>query len=229
MAALPDGCADLILTDLPYGMTANAWDEVIDLSSLWKLWKRLLCPRGAVVLHGMGLFHARLILSNPRWYRYSWVWRKSNVTGFLNARKQPLRACELIAVFYPRQCTYNPQFTMGRPYRSAARLAKSDNYGICGPHVTVSDGRRYPIDILEVKSAITENGRTVHPTQKPVELERYLIRTYTNEGATVLDCCMGSGTTGVAAMLEGRKFIGIEKDDHYYATACDRISQASLH
>jgi site-specific DNA-methyltransferase (adenine-specific) len=198
MKSIPDGSVDLILCDLPYGTTRNKWDSVIDLPSLWREYNRI--SRGPVVLTCAQPFTSALITSNLNKFKYCWVWKKSKPTGHLNAKKQPLRNTEDIAVFYENQPTYNPQGT--RP--TDVMVSRTNRQTVTG----------YPTTILEFA---TETG--AHPTQKPVALMEYLVRTYTNEGETVLDNCMGSGTTGVACVNTGRRFIGIEKDDGYFEIA----------
>lgn len=217
MRDLPDRSIDLILCDLPYGTTQNKWDAIIPFDDLWGEYERIC--KGTVVLTSAQPFTSALVMSKPDWFKYQWVWDKSQITGFLNAKKQPLRRHEDILVFYRQQPTYNPQFTEGSTY-SRTRKHTSDNYGAQAENKTESDGRRYPTSILAVPHQRNSGG---HPTQKPVALMEYLIRTYTNEGDTVLDNCMGSGTTGVACVNTGRKFIGMEKEPEYFAMAYQRI------
>jgi len=226
MPTLEPGSVDMILCDLPYGTTQNKWDAVIPFAPLWGNYWRLLKPAGAVVLTAAQPFTSALVMSQPRHFRYDWVWKKPKGTGHLNAKKMPMRDKEDIAVFYREQCTYNPQFGSGEAYKNKAGKHKesglSDNYGDFGTHREGSDGKRYPKQVLEF--GVVERG-TVHPTQKPVALMEYLIRTYTNEGDVVLDNTMGSGTTGVACARSGRKFIGIERDPKYFDIACDRVEK----
>ena len=214
MNYIPDGSVDMILCDLPYGMTQNQWDCQIPLDELWKQYKRIIKPNGAIVLTSNGIFTAKLMLSQPSMFKYKWVWVKSKPTNFLNAKKQPLRKHEDICVFYKKQPTYNPQMTQGTPYDKGTRKDQlCGNYGDFEPVRVASEGERYPIDIIYVKTAECE-GEVLHPTQKPVELGRYLIRTYTNPGDIVLDNTFGSGSFLVAALMEGRNFIGIEKNEN---------------
>ncbi len=214
MKLIPDESVDMILCDLPYGMTQNQWDCYIDLEKLWNEYNRIIKPNGAIVLTSNGLFTAKLILSQPKIYKYKWVWEKSKPTNFLNAKKQPLRKHEDICVFYKKQPIYNPQMTQGLPYDKGTRKDQlSGNYGNFNPSHVFSDGERYPTDIIYVKTAESE-GDVLHPTQKPIELGRYLIRTYTNVGDVVLDNTFGSGSFLVAALMEGRNFIGIEKNEN---------------
>lgn len=236
MSKMPDGCIDMILCDLPYGTTQNKWDSVIPLEELWTQYKRVLKPKGAVVLTSLGMFTAQLMLSQPKMYKYRWIWQKSKATNFLNAKKQPLRKFEDICVFYRQQPTYNPQMVEGEPYDKGIRKNQlSGSYGDFQPAHVRSDGLRYPTDIIYFKTAESE-GDVWHPTQKPVELGRYLVRTYTNPGDIVLDNTCGSGSFLVAALLEGRNFIGIEKNEDvalfkkkeidYIAIATNRIVKA---
>lgn len=236
MSKMPNGCIDMILCDLPYGTTQNKWDSVIPLEELWTQYKRVLKPNGAVVLTSLGMFTAQLMLSQPKMYKYRWIWQKSKATNFLNAKKQPLRKFEDICVFYRQQPTYNPQMVEGEPYDKGIRKNQlSGSYGDFQPAHVRSDGLRYPTDIIYFKTAESE-GDVWHPTQKPVELGRYLVRTYTNPGDIVLDNTCGSGSFLVAALLEGRNFIGIEKNEDvalfkkkeidYIAIATNRIVKA---
>jgi site-specific DNA-methyltransferase (adenine-specific)/modification methylase len=204
----------MILCDLPYGMTQNQWDCYIDLDKLWSEYNRIIKPNGAIVLTSNGIFTAKLILSQPKLYKYKWVWEKSKPTNFLNAKKQPLRKHEDVCVFYKKQPVYNPQMTAGEPYDKGVRKDQlCGNYGEFSPWHVYSDGERYPTDIIYVKTAESE-GDVLHPTQKPIELGRYMIRTYTNAGDVVLDNTFGSGSFLVAALMEGRNFIGIEKNEN---------------
>ena len=212
MKHIPSGLVDLVLCDLPYGTTQNQWDSVIDLGELWKQYERVIKPNGAIVLTSQGVFTAKLILSNEKLFKYKIVWEKSKPTNFLNAKKQPLRKHEDICVFYKKQPYYNPQMTLGEPYNKGVRKNQlSGSYGDFGPVEVKSEGERYPTDIVYFKTAESE-GTVYHPTQKPVALGRYLIRTFTKEGDLVLDNTCGSGSFLVAALLENRQFIGIEKN-----------------
>ena len=213
MKEIPDESIDMILCDLPYGTTQNKWDSIIPLEQLWSEYNRIIKPNGAIVLTSQGVFTAQLILSQSKLFKYKWVWEKSKPTNFLNAKKQPLRKHEDVCVFYKKQPTYNPQMTEGEPYNKGLRKNQlSGSYGDFQPVHVQSDGERYPVDIVYVKTAESE-GEVVHPTQKPVALGRYLIKTYTNPGDIVLDNTFGSGSFLVAALLEGRNFIGIEKNE----------------
>ena len=210
MRVIPDGSIDLILCDLPYGTTQNHWDSVIPLEELWAAYDRILKPNGAVVLTSQGLFTSKLMLSNQKHFKFKLVWVKSKPTNFLNAKKQPLRKHEDVCVFYRKQPTYNPQMTPGEPYDKGFRKNQlSGSYGDFSPVHVRSDGDRYPTDVIYFKTAESE-GPVVHPTQKPVELGRYLVRTFSNPGDLVLDNTFGSGSFLLSAALEGRDFVGIE-------------------
>ncbi|MEO6866890.1 MAG: site-specific DNA-methyltransferase [Gaiellales bacterium] len=211
MLELPAASVDMILCDLPYGTTRNGWDSVIDLEALWTQYLRVAKPNAAIVLFSQGLFTARLIMSRPELFRYKLVWEKSKPTNFLNAPRQPLRKHEDICIFYRSQPTYVPQMSQGAPYDKGVRKSQqTGSYGNFAP-VRVRDetGQRFPTDIVYCKTAESE-GAVWHPTQKPVELARYLVRTYTAPGDVVLDNACGVGSFPLAAALEGRRFIGIE-------------------
>jgi DNA modification methylase len=229
MKDIPDESLDMILCDLPYGTTACKWDAVIPFEPLWEQYKRIVKVDGAVILFAAQPFTSALVMSNHSMFKYDWVWKKPKGTGHLNAKKQPMRDKEDILVFYRKQPTYNPQFTAGVPYKNkagkdhSASTSMTDNYGSYTNFRNDNEGKRYPKQVLEF--GVVERG-TVHPTQKPVALMEYLIKTYTNEGETVLDNTMGSGTTGVACANTGRKFIGIEKDEGYFKIAEQRIKEA---
>ena len=213
MKDIPEQSIDMILCDLPFGITQNKWDTVIDFQRLWQHYERIIKPNGVIVLNSQGIFTARLILSNEKLFKYKLSWIKSKSTNFLNAKKQPLRKHEDICVFYKNQPVYHPQMRQGEPYSRGLRKPKlTGSYGDFKPSFVESrDGKRYPNDVVYFKTA-EHDGRIVHPTQKPVSLGRYLIRTYTNPGAIILDNACGSGTYLVAAALEDRRFIGIEKN-----------------
>lgn len=212
MPEFPDHSIDMVLCDLPYGTTQNKWDSVIPLEDLWREYKRIVKENGSVVLTSQGVFTALLILSNVEGFKYKIVWEKSKPTNFLNAKKQPLRKHEDICVFYKKQSTYNPQMSKGVPYDKGYRKTQlSGSYGDFQTVHVSSKGERYPTDVVYFKTAESE-GKVWHPTQKPVELGRYLIRTYSNPGDIVLDNTCGSGSFLVSALLEGRNFIGIEKN-----------------
>lgn len=212
MKAIPDKSIDMVLCDLPYGTTQNKWDSEIDLNKLWREYKRIVKDNGAIILTSQGIFTAKLILSNEKMFKYKIVWIKSKATNFLNAKKQPLRKHEDICVFYKKQPTYNPQMTLGDPYNKGVRKNQlTGSYGVFSPVKVESQGLRYPTDLVYFKTPESE-GKVYHSTQKPVELGRYLIKTYSNEGDLILDNTCGSGSFLVSAILENRNFIGIEKN-----------------
>lgn len=227
MKDIPDGSADMVLADLPFGTTCNSWDSVIPLDRLWEQYHRICKPNAAILIFGQPPFSAVLMISNMKELRYEWIYEKANATGFLNAKKMPLKAHESVFVFYRKLPTYNPQFTDGKPYRKDDGERKSTNYGkFMREKHRQYDGGRYPRSVLKFKNCSWGNDRGLHPTQKPVALLEYLIRTYTNKGETVLDNTMGSGSTGVAAVNTGRSFIGMELDPGYFETAQKRIAEA---
>jgi site-specific DNA-methyltransferase (adenine-specific) len=220
MKTLGSGSVDLLLVDLPYGVTArNPWDAVIPFVSLWSAYERIVKENGAMVFTATQPFASALVMSKPEWFKYEWVWRKQQGTGFLNAKKQPLRNHEQILVFYRKQPTYNPQMTEGKPYKCLSGEGSTD-YGEQVRVITENLGTRHPLTVQDFKY----DKSKVHPTQKPVALMEYLIRTYTNEDDVVLDNCMGSGTTGVACKNLNREFIGIEQNPEYFELAKNRIS-----
>ena len=217
MKEIPDKSVDMILCDLPYGTTQNKWDSVIHLGNLWLEYKRIC--RGAIVLTAQTPFDKVLGASNLEMLKYEWIWEKSKATGHLNAKKMPMKAHENVLVFYKSLPTYNPQ---GLVRKTVPTIRKGGNNGTNygkSDKDALQEFENYPRSILPVAS----EGKTVRPTQKPVALMEYLIRTYTNEGDMVLDNCMGSGTTGVACRNLHRKFIGVEMDETYYNIAKNRI------
>ena len=229
MKEIPDGSVDAVICDPPYGTTACKWDSVIPLDKMWEQLKRIIKPSGAIVLTASQPFTSNLIMSNTQMFKYCWVWNKVLPRGHLNAKKMPLRVFEDIVVFYSKPCTYNPQKTTGHKRKVArTRYTKEgDGNQVYGKEVrdTFYDSdERYPTGIIEISTA-NQHGK-VHPTQKPVTLMEYLIKTYTNEGDIVLDFTMGSGTTGVACANTNRKFIGIEQDEKYFSIAKNRIETA---
>ena len=211
---------DMILTDPPFGTTRNKWDSIIPLDEMWKRLDKLIKPNGAIILFAQTPFDKVLGASNLKMLRYEWIWNKKLGTGHLNAKKMPMKQHENILVFYKKLPTYNPQMREGQPYHKTSSTTSS-NYGKQTATEWTSDGGRYPISILEFSNA-NRNNR-LHPTQKPVDLLEYLIKTYTNEGELVLDFTMGSGSTGVACLNTNRKFIGIEIEEKYFNIAKDRI------
>ncbi|MCK8624584.1 site-specific DNA-methyltransferase [Apilactobacillus sp. TMW 2.2459] len=213
MSLIPDNSIDMVLVDLPYGTTQNKWDSIIPLEALWKDYHRIVKTNGAMVFTASGLFTAQLMMSNTKEYKYKYVWEKSKATNFLNAKRQPLRKHEDILVFYRKQPTYNPQMRSGKAYSKGIRKNQvTGSYGDFSPILVKSSGKRYPTDVIYFKTAESE-GPVVHPTQKPVNLGRYLIKTFTNPGDVVLDNTSGSGSFLVSALIEGRNFVGIEKNE----------------
>jgi site-specific DNA-methyltransferase (adenine-specific) len=223
MPRIASASVDMVLCDLPYGTTQNKWDAVIPLEPLWKEYNRICKLNGAMVFTAQTPFDKILGASNITNLKYEWIWEKGRATGHLNAKIQPMKAHENILVFYRNQCFFNPQRTPGKRYHVGGGASKLDNYGDFTTERENDGLLRYPRSIQNFK---TEIG--VHPTQKPVALVEYLIRTYTNEGDTVLDNTMGSGTTGVACANTGRNFIGIEQDENYFKIAQERIFQAEM-
>lgn len=221
MKDIHDKSIDMILCDLPYGTTKNKWDSVINLDLLWKQYERIIKDNGCIILFAQTPFDKVLGTSNLKLLKYEWIWQKDNGTGFLNAKKMPLKLHENILVFYKNTPTYNPQMRKGfKPYSQKSGRGSS-NYGEQIRVITENDGTRYPVDIVEFK----RDKNKLHPTQKPVALLEYLIKTYTNEGNLVLDNCMGSGSTGVACKNLNRSFIGIELDENYFNIAKERIEK----
>jgi len=221
MKEIPDGSVDMVLCDLPYGTTQNKWDSVIPLAPLWAEYWRV-CT-GPVVLTAAQPFASALVMSDLARFKYEWVWVKSKITGVLNAKKMPVRKHELVLVFSAAPTTYNAQ-GLAQKNSITKQGGNSDNYGARNSAGYLQEWTNWPRDVLEIAS----EGSTVHPTQKPVALMEYLIRTYTNMGDTVLDNTMGSGTTGVACGNTGRHFIGIERDPDYFAIAERRIAEVSV-
>ena len=226
MKEIPDGSVDLILTDPPFGTTKCSWDSVIPFEPMWNELKRIIKPNGAIVLFGSEPFSSLLRCSNLKMFKYDWIWEKSKATGFLNSKKQPLRAHEIISVFYSKPPTYTPQMTEGVAYNKGVRKeqTRNDVYGSFDQVEVKSDGLRFPRSVQYFKTAESEGG--YHKTQKPVALLEYLIKTYTQENETVLDFTMGSGSTIVAAINTKRKSIGIEMDEGYFDVAVKRIEEA---
>ena len=230
MKLIPSGSIDAIITDPPYGTTQCKWDSVIPFEPMWEQLNRIIKPNGAIVLFGNEPFSSALRMSNIKNYKYDWVWDKNKPTGMLNAKRQPLRRFENVIVFYKKQCTYNPQKTINPKgvekrslYAYNRKNAGGETTGELKKDLRSSDyeaDKLLPVNIQVFKKP----NKPIHPTQKPVELMEYLIKTYTNENETVLDFTMGSGSTGVAAKNLNRKFIGIELDDKYFEIAENRIN-----
>ena len=228
MQEIPDESMDMILADLPYGTSRNTWDVQIPMKPLWEQIERVIKKHGAIVLHAQGMFTADLMQSNRKLWRYNLVWQKTQPTGFLNANRMPMRAHEDICVFYKAPPVYNPQKTYGHERKVSTAehkrgSRKSTDYG--DYKLTSYDStERYPTSVL--RFATDKQKSAVHSTQKPVALEEWLIKSYTQPGQIVLDMCMGSGSTGVAAISTGRSFVGIEIEPAYYAIATRRIMEA---
>lgn len=230
MSEIATGSVDLILTDPPYGTTACKWDAVIPFEPMWAQVWRVLKPNGAAVLFAAQPFTSALVMSQPQKFRYSWVWEKSKATSFLWAKRRPMAAHEDIIVFAKRLPSYFPQMTSGQPYSKGTRKDTvqeqlKQGKAVKGTAIKNESGERFPRTVQKFTTA--EREGKLHPTQKPVALMEYLIRTYTNEGETVLDFTMGSGTTGVACVNTRRQFIGIERDPDYFQIARSRIDAAS--
>lgn len=222
MQKIPDKSIDMILCDLPYGTTRNRWDIVLPLDKLWEQYERIIKDKGAIVLTAQTPFDKTLGSSNLKLLRYKWIWEKAFGTGHLNANQMPLKSHENILVFYKELPIYNPQFTYGKPYRQMNGRKNSKNYGKQRTEVeTVNNGYRYPKSVLFFES----EKNNFHPTQKPVALFEYFIKTYTNEGDTVLDNCIGSGTTAIACLNTKRNFIGFESNQEYFEKAMERIKK----
>jgi len=225
MQNIPDNSIDAIICDLPYGVTKNKWDSLIDLDLLWKQYERVIVENGAIVLFGQDKFSARLMFSNEKLHRYNLIWQKTTPTGHLNAKRMPLRSHEDILVFYKKLPTYNPQKTTvhkrkvstAKHKRNSKKTTNYNEHGL----TTYNSTERYPKSVLTFTT--DKQKSALHPTQKPLELIKYLVRTYTNENDWVLDNTMGSGTTGVACLKTKRNFIGIELDKKYFNIAQNRI------
>lgn len=233
MKEIPDKSIDLILCDLPYNTTKCKWDVIIDFDSLWSEYKRIIKDTGAIVLFGKEPFSSKLRVSNLEWYKYDWIWVKDTKSNFMQANHQPLNNIELISVFGPGyvreikdkpMMKYNPQFSDGKEYKLPKESKTTDLFGEnhkngVYKHYERDTSKRYPYNIIHFNMV---RGK-VHPTQKPVDLLEYLIKTYTDEGDVVLDNCMGSGSTGVACLNLNRDFIGIEKEEKYFNIAKSRL------
>ncbi len=228
MPNLPDGCIDMVMCDPPYGTTACKWDSIIPLEPMWVQLKRLIKPNGAIVMTASQPFTTTLIASNMKMFKYCWVWEKNTVTGFMQAKTKPLKSHEDVIVFGDFKMAaqyfkgvYNPAGIVGVGDKTYSNKRKADHITGDRKSGTAQSNTGYPKDVLRIDSAI----KTVHPTQKPVALMEYLIKTYTNEGEVVLDFAIGSATTAVACIKTGRKYIGIEKEEKYYDVAQARIKE----
>lgn len=225
MKKIPSSSIDMVLCDLPYGTTQCKWDAVIPFGALWEQLSRIVKDHGAIILTASQPFTSALVMSNPKMFRYSWVWEKSKATGYLNAKIRPLVAHEDVLVFSKKTLRYRPQMWQGEPYNKGEALRPTDVYGSQkAVLVENKDGMRYPRSVQYFKTAESE-GKVIHPTQKPLALFEYLIQTYSEQGEVVLDCCMGSGTTAVAAARTGRHFIGFEMDAGYAKKSAVRIEE----
>lgn len=231
MKEIPDNSIDMVLTDPPYGTTQCKWDTPIDFNPMWKELHRIVKKDGAICIFGVEPFSSTLRVSNLGNFKYDWIWQKDKATNHLNAKKQPMRRNEIISVFYKKQCLYQPQLSKKDPKNvrpPTTKRKQAENYG----KMTAESIRSIPVDMsypnetLEFRGCFGDKGKSLHPTQKPVELLEYLIKTYTLEGETVLDFTMGSGSTGVACKNLKRNFIGIEKDKEYFRIAEQRIKDA---
>jgi len=221
MQKIEDKSIDLIAADLPYGVSNNKWDTVIPLEEMWQQFERIAKEKAIIVLTATQPFATSLICSRKELFKYDLIWEKNQASGQLNVNKMPLRAHEHLLVFYKKHGTYNEQRLEGVPYKVTRKATwKSQGYGEQKEHTTVNDGYRNARSVIKMGN---QRKKGNHPTQKPVELMEYIIKVYSNEQDTVLDCCMGNGTTGVAAKLLNRKFIGIELDQHWFYQAKKRI------
>ena len=230
MKNIPDKSVDLVLTDPPYGSTSCAWDSVIPLEPMWKELKRIIKKNGAIVLFGTEPFSSQLRLSNLDWFKYDWIWEKSKCGSAFTSKYRPQSKHEIISVFGKGRVNYYPQMEEGEPYKRTRKVNNGDKpnnhkLGVTSESETVNTGYRYPSTVQFFQQRWRRQDQ-VHPTQKPVALMEYLIKTYSNEGDVVLDFCAGSGTTGVAAKNLNRNFIGIEMDEGYFKIAKERIEKA---
>lgn len=223
MKKIPDKSIDLILCDLPYGITNHKWDVIIPFDQMWEQYDRIIKDNGAMVLFGAEPFSSQLRVSNLKEYRYDWIWCKSRATLFQSSHRRPMNKHETISVFYKHQPTYNPQMGKGTPYKNkGGQVRQASGFVRSGMKIipTKNKGTRFPTTLLEFPNG---NHARLHPTQKPVNILEYLIKTYTNKDDVVLDNCMGSGSTGEACLNTGRNFIGFEMDSHYFKVAQDRL------
>lgn len=237
MKRIPDGSVDCIICDLPYGTTACPWDSVIPFGELWGQYKRIIKPAGAIALFCSQPFTSALVMSNIEWFKYCWIWVKNRSTGHVHAKNKPLKKHEEIAVFSPgttvhasqssKRMTYNPQGLVRTPEGTVRRRNDKGDDAVmsyrASYHDTPYDWENYPESLLYAD--MVRGEERMHPTQKPVDLVQYLVRTYSNPGDIVLDNCMGSGTTAVACIREGRHYIGFETDPDYFRKACERIER----
>ena len=223
MKILPDNSVDMVLADPPYGTTQNKWDTVVDMDTFWKEIKRVTKKNSAILIFTQMPFTATVVMSNSKMFRYEWICEKHNPTGFLNAKRMPLKCHENVLVFYDKLPTYNPQMIQGKPHSHGGTGRQSKNYGSYDDTKRIISNTYFPRDVIKVNWK--ESTRGLHPTQKPVSLCEYFIKTYSNKGDIILDPFIGSGTTAVAAVNTGRKYIGFEQDDKYFDTAQNRLEK----
>jgi len=221
MKNIKEKSIDCILTDLPYGITKNEWDIEIDLKLLWENFNNILKPNGIIILTAVQPFTSKLVISNQKMFKYEIIWEKTIGSGQLNIKHQPLRVHESILIFYNKRGTYNEQLTEGKPYSINRTKVKGSGYNKQTSSNKQNDGYRHAKSVIKISNPRIKDG---HPTQKPIELLEYLVKTYTNENDTVLDCCMGSGSTGVACINLNRNFIGIELNNEYFEKAKDYLN-----
>ena len=224
MGKIPEHSINAIITDLPYGVSKNNWDTTLDLDKMWKLFKRILCKDGIVILTASGKFTAKLMMSNISMFKYDLIWEKTINSGQLNVKKMPLRSHENILIFYNKNKTYNEQKTKGKPYKIKRKDTTGDGYGNQTESNKDNTGYRHARSVIKISNPRIKGG---HPTEKPVELMEYLVKTYTNEKDTVLDCCMGCGSTGIASLKNNRNFIGIELEKKYFDKSHEKIGAQS--
>ncbi|HCT4330319.1 site-specific DNA-methyltransferase [Morganella morganii] len=225
LPTIESGTIDMVCADIPYGTTQCKWDSVLNLQRMWEELYRVAKPEAAIVLFSAQPFTSVLVASNIRDWKTEWIWEKTHATGFLNAKRQPLRAHENIQVFYRKPPVYNPQMTHGHERKTSSRgEPKTEVYGAATKMVSYDSTSRYPRDVQKFPSDKQKNGG-LHPTQKPVSFVQYLIETYSNQGETVLDFTMGSGTAAIASKNSGRRFIGIERELQYYKIAKQRVNE----
>lgn len=223
LQSIPDNSVDMVLTDPPYGTTQNKWDFVVDMNLFWKEIKRVTKEHSAIILFSQMPFTATAVMSNPKMFRYEWICEKHNPTGFLNAKRMPLKSHENVLVFYNKLPTYNPQMIQGKAHSIGGAGRQSKNYGSYSYTKRGTSNMYYPRDVIKVDWQ--DSIRGLHPTQKPVSLCEYFIKTYSNKGDIILDPFIGSGTTAVAAINTERKYIGFEKDDKYFEVAKNRLDK----
>lgn len=228
MKFIKNKSVDFIICDPPYGITGHKWDTILSFEELWKQYNRIIKDNGIIAIFSVETFTSKLIMSNIKNFKYKWIWNKKRGSEFFNVKLRPMRNYEEICIFYKNKGTYNPQFWYSNPYKVKEKKRKNPLQGLTGDKIrnycptTISeDGKRYPLLIIE----FSKDKEKLHPTQKPIALFEYLIRTYTNENDVVLDNCMGSGTTAVACINTHRNFIGFEFDRKYFEIACARIDE----